>query len=316
MSEPSDATPAVPVSPPATWGAALRGATDALAQAGITQTPDLDASVLLAYVVGASRVILLAYPERPLATDQVGAYGALIARRERGEPVAYLTGHREFMGLNFLTDARALIPRPETELLVEAALADLRSRLARGQAPRVADIGTGSGAIAIALAALEPRLPSIYATDLSAEALSLAGENARLLGVAESVVLLEGDLLAPLPEPVDLLLANLPYISPRDAPRLPPDVRQYEPALALYSASDGLEHLRRFLVSAPVALRPGGTLYLELGYDQRTPVEALARTHFRDAELRVLADYAGWDRVLIVQSVGAMAESGGGMDPD
>jgi release factor glutamine methyltransferase len=286
----------------ATWGTVLRAGMEALARADVTATPDLDAALLLGHVLEVGRALLLAYPERSLAQDQVGSYRALIERRLAGEPVAYLTGHKEFMGLDFSTDARALIPRPETELLVEAALATARARLARGETPLAVDIGTGSGAIALALAALEPRLPRIYATDLSPEALALAAANASRLAVADRVTFLQGDLLAPLPEPVDLLLANLPYVAPRDTALLMPDVRRYEPSLALYGDDDGLGHLRRLFAEAPAALRPGATLILEFGYDQRTQVEALARAHFPDAAIRVLADYAGWDRTIIVDT--------------
>ncbi|MFI5274688.1 MAG: N5-glutamine methyltransferase family protein, partial [Ktedonobacterales bacterium] len=136
-----------------TYGDALERATALLRMAGVAiPSPALDAQVLLGHATGAGRATLLAYSERVLPPEQAAAFAALVARRATGEPVAYLTGHREFMGLDFLTDRRALIPRPETELLVEAALAELRSRLARGETPLVADIGTGSGAIAVALA--------------------------------------------------------------------------------------------------------------------------------------------------------------------
>lgn len=284
-----------------TRGAALRAATAALKAAGVEATPALDAQVLLAHITGAARATLLAYPERPLTATQAGEYAALLARRTAGEPVAYLVGHREFLGLDFLTDARALIPRPETELLAEAALAEARARLDAGEHPIAADIGTGSGAIALSLAALEPRLPRIYATDVSAGALALARENAARLGVADRVIFLQGDLLAPLPEPVDLLLANLPYVAPRDAATLPQDVRAYEPALALYGGDDGLGHLRRFFAEAPAHLRPGAVVGVEFGYDQRTAVEALAREAFPGCVIRVGADYAGWDRYTILR---------------
>lgn len=287
---------------PTTWGAARLWAARQLAEAGITATPDLDAVVLLGHITGATRAALLAYPERALAARDAATFAALVRRRLNSEPIAYLTGHKEFMGLDLLTDARALIPRPETELLVEAALAVARAQLDRGAAPVAADIGTGSGAIALALAALEPRLPRVYATDLSAGALALAAENARRLGVAERVTLLQGDLLAPLPEPVDLLLANLPYVAPRDAAILPRDVRGYEPELALYGAEDGLGHFRRFFAAAHDHLRPGAALFLEFGYDQRLALEALARASFPGARARVVADYAGWDRLLIVET--------------
>jgi release factor glutamine methyltransferase len=295
---PVDQPPAAPLS---TWGDALHWGTSALAHAQATPTPSLDAAILLGHVAGTSRALLLAYPERGLTGEQSSTYVALVSRRLRGEPVAYLTGRRAFMDLEFLTDSRALIPRPETELLVEVALADIRARLAAGAAPVVADIGTGNGAIAIALAAHEPRLARVYATDISAEALTLASENAARLGVADRVTLLRGDLVAPLPGPVDLLLANLPYVAPRDAPTLPPDVRTYEPALALYGADDGLGHFRRLFADLSTALRSGAVVYLEFGYDQRPAVVALARAHLPTATIHVIADYAGWDRILVAR---------------
>jgi len=292
------------------------------------ETPDLDAQVLLAHVVGAPRFTLLAYPERPLTPEQAATYAGLVARRAAREPVAYLIRRREFMGLDLLVDRRALIPRPETELLVEAALAAIRRRLDDTRAASsaedspteqtptappshtygkgagglgVADIGTGSGAIALAIAALEARVERVYATDISPDALALAAENATRLGVADRVVFLQGDLLAPLPEPVDMLLANLPYVAPRDATTLPTDVSRYEPGLALYGADDGLGHLRRLFAQAPAHLRPHATLFLEFGYDQRTAVEALAHATFPQATTRVVADYAGWDRFIEIQ---------------
>lgn len=285
-----------------TLGEALRLAADWLRAAG-SESPALDAQVLLAHVTGASRATLFAYPERALAPDQAEEYAGLVARRVAGEPVAYLTGRREFMGLMFHTDCRALIPRPETELLVEAALREIRQRLAgpARPAPLVADIGTGSGAIAIALAALEPRLPRVYAVDISPDALALAAENATALGVAARVITLEGDLLAPLPEPVDIILANLPYIAPLDT-AVAPSVHDYEPHLALYSPERGLAHIRRLLEQTPAKLRPGGALFLEFGYDQRDAVEALARQAFPTAALRVVADYAGWDRAIEIHT--------------
>ncbi|HEU5440048.1 MAG TPA: peptide chain release factor N(5)-glutamine methyltransferase [Ktedonobacterales bacterium] len=284
-----------------TYGAALAAASRRLRETEASATPALDAQVLLGHVTGAPRATLLAYPERALTAEETSRFADLIARRRAGEPVAYLTGHREFMGLDFLTDRRALIPRPETELLVEAALAEVRARIERGEAPIAADIGTGSGAIALAVAVHEPRLARIYATDVSAEALALAAENAAQLGVAGRVTFLQGDLLAPLPEPVDLLLANLPYVAPRDATILADDVRRYEPALALYGARDGLGHLRRFFAEAPAHLRSGAALLVEFGYDQRTAVEALACETFPGAEVRVGADLAGWDRYAMVR---------------
>lgn len=263
---------------------------------------DLDAAVLLGHVLGVDRAALYAHPERALTPEAQAAFEALIARRLQGEPVAYLTGHKEFMGLDFLTDRRALIPRPETELLVEMALAEVRRRGEAALADlRVADVGTGSGAIAIALAAHEPRLPLIYATDISAEALALAAENARRLGVAPRLRLLQGDLLAALPEPVDVLLGNLPYIADDEREILAPDVRDYEPHLALFGADDGLGHLRRLLASALPLLKPGAVLLLEFGYDQRARLAELISSLLPGTQMRFISDYAGWDRLVEIR---------------
>src|SRR5713101_6754491 len=173
------------------------------------RSAQLDAQVLLCYVLGIERAMLYAYPEREISLLQEKQYSTLIARRKQHEPVAYLTGHKEFYGLDFIVDKRVLIPRPETELLVEAALNACQSMLAAGRTPVVADIGTGSGIIPITLAVLQQRLPYLYATDISAAALEVAYLNCLRHHVEQRVRLLHGDLLAPLPEPVDILTANL-----------------------------------------------------------------------------------------------------------
>lgn len=287
-----------------TLGEALALATRWLRSDASSDTAALDAQLLLAHVTGLSRATLLAFPERLFAQVAAERYAALVARRVAHEPVGYLTGHREFMGLDFLTDRRALIPRPETELLVETALVEVRSRLVAmpDSPPLVADIGTGSGAIAIALARLEPRLETVYATDVSPDALDLAHENARRHGVDERVRFLQGDLLLPLPRRVDVLLANLPYIAPRDETLLADDVRRYEPSIALYGDDDGLGHLRRLFAQAPSFVADGAAIVLEFGYDQRRAVESLARATFASAEVVIKTDYAGWDRLAVIHT--------------
>ncbi|HKT37916.1 MAG TPA: peptide chain release factor N(5)-glutamine methyltransferase [Ktedonobacterales bacterium] len=286
-----------------TVGEALTLAAGWLRAMGDHDSATLDAQLLLAHATGLSRVRALTHPERMLSPDEAERYAALVARRVAHEPVAYLTGHREFMGLDFLTDARALIPRPETELLVEAALTEVRARLAEAPTiPIVADIGTGSGAIAVALAVLEPRLNALYATDVSNDALTLARENAQRMGVAQRIRFLEGDLLTPLPEPVDIVLANLPYVAPRDAATLADDVRRYEPSLALYGDDDGLGHLRRLFAQISGRLKPRAAILLEFGYDQRAAVVALAQEAFPAADVRITADYAGWDRLAVIRT--------------
>ena len=284
-----------------TWGEALAWGVDRLRASATDDTPDLDAQTLLAHTLGESRVIVLAYPERRLSEDQAIQFAKLVERRLAHEPVAYLVGHREFMGLDFAVDRRALIPRPETELLVEAALADLRSRLdGQAQTVSVADVGTGSGAIALSVAHFEPRAAPIYALDISTDALDLARENARRLGVEARISFLRSDLLDALPQLVDLLLANLPYIAPRDQEELAIDVKRFEPELALYSDEDGLALLRRFFALAPRFVNSGATIGVEFGYNQRNAVEALAQAAFPNGRIRIGADYAGWDRFALI----------------
>ncbi|MFL5624966.1 MAG: peptide chain release factor N(5)-glutamine methyltransferase [Ktedonobacteraceae bacterium] len=279
---------------------ALEQGTAALTDAGQTPKPRLDAQVLLSYLLGVERTALYTYPERLLTTEQEQQFFQLIERRKLGEPIAYLTGHKEFFGLDFLVDRRVLIPRPETELLVEAALSIIRDRLANGRVPVVADIGTGSGIIPITLAVQEPRLPYLYATDISNDALAVARLNCQRHAVEQRVRLLHGDLLAPLPEPVDLLTANLPYVGTEEIEVLAPDVHAYEPHLALFSGPQGLDLLRRFFTEAQQfgKLKTGAEMLLEIGYQQQEPLRRLLSELWPQATVTFTKDYAGWDRLL------------------
>jgi len=281
---------------------ALERGTSTLAQVGLPN-PRLDAQVLLSHVLNVERATLYAYPECSLTSEQERQFHLLVERRKRGEPVAYLVGHKEFFGLDFLVDQRVLIPRPETELLVEAALGSIRSLLAAGQTPVVADIGTGSGAIPITLAVQERRLPYLYASDISADALDVARLNCRLHAVEQRVRLLQGDLLAPLPEPVDILTANLPYVGTAEMDSLAPDVRAFEPPLALFSGQYGLDLLRRFFIEAQQSgkLKEHALLLLEIGYQQREPLTCLLHDVWPRATVTFVKDYAGWDRLLKVR---------------
>jgi len=286
----------------ATIQEALARATAQLTEIGLP-TPRLDAQVLLASVLDTERIALLTYPERSLSEAQAQQFQRLIERRARREPVAYLTGHKEFYGLDLLVDRRVLIPRPETELLVDAALQVIRARLDARQTPLVADIGTGSGAIPIALAVAEPRLPYLYAVDLSHDALEVARLNCQRHHVAGRVRLLHGDLLAPLPEAVDIVTANLPYVAVEEAALLAPDVIAYEPHLALFSGPRGLDLLNRFFTETRQSskLQAHAVLLLEIGYDQREPLAAIIQTLWPRAGITVEKDYAGWDRLLKVE---------------
>jgi release factor glutamine methyltransferase len=250
--------------------------------------------------MGANRTTFYAYPEREVPQEQLLRYQELIARRQQGEPVAYLTGHKEFYGLDFLVDRRVLIPRPETELLVEAALAAIRRKLGSGQLPIVADIGTGSGAIPVTLAVEEPRLPYLYACDISSDALDVARLNCQRHQVEQRVRLLQGDLLAPLPEPVDVLTANLPYVGTDELADMAADVLDYEPHLALFSGPQGLGHLRRLCQEARQSgiLKEGAVMLLEIGYRQCEPLKRLLHELWPQATVICQKDYAGWDRLV------------------
>lgn len=279
---------------------ALSRATERLTHSG-SPSPRLDAQVLLAHALGAERVALLTYPERALTPRQEQDFEALVGRRERDEPVAYITGHKEFFGLDFVVDRRVLIPRPETEMLVEAALRIARERLDAGVVPVVADIGTGSGAIPVALAVNEPRLPYLYAADISSGALAVARLNCERHHVTERVRLLRGDLLAPLPEPVDILTANLPYVGTDEMNALAPSVSAYEPRLALFSGPGGVDLLRRFFTETRLSgkLQTHAVVLLEIGYNQGELLSEYLRALWPGAAIRVEQDSSGWNRLLI-----------------
>jgi release factor glutamine methyltransferase len=277
---------------------------DAVARLTASNTPRLDAELLLAHTLGWPRARLLAERDQSVTVAQAAAFGELVARRATGEPVAYLVGHKEFYGLELLVTPATLVPRPETELLVELTLAEAQRMMAgraAHEAPlRIADIGTGTGAVAIALAANLPEA-RVYAVDLSAEALEVAGRNVARHGLTGRVSLLHGDLLAPLPEPVDILVSNPPYTILAE---VAPNVRDHEPRLALDGGPDGAAIYRRLLAAAPARLRPGGAVLLEIGAWQGELVAALLGEHLPDAAVRVCRDLAGHDRVaMAVRSV-------------
>ena len=230
----------------------------------------------------------------------------MIMRRVQREPLAYLTKRKEFFGLEFLVDRRVLIPRPETELLVELAVARLRAMLSTNPAPIVADVGTGCGAIAVSVAIQIPTA-KVYALDVSPEALEVARVNCQRHGmtrhgVAGRVELLRGDLLEPLGERVDLVLANLPYIARSEFATLQPEIVEYEPRVALDGGQDGMDGIRCLLEQAGEHLAPGASIMLEIGSDQGAVGRALADRFFPNARIEVHLDYAGHDRVLEIDT--------------
>ena len=269
---------------------ALRAAAARLAAS--SRTPRLDAEVLLGHVLGATRASLLAHGERRLNTDEAARYGQLVERRADGEPVAYLIGHREFYGLAFSVDRRVLIPRPETETLVELVL-ERAPKI--GTRPLIADIGTGSGAIAVALAANLPAA-QLYAVDISADALAVACSNVERHGVADRVRLILGDGCRALPEPVDIVAANPPYTVLSE---VEPDVQRWEPRLALDGGgAEGWNFPGRLLAELPAALRPGGAAFVEIGAWQGRMALETASELFPAAHVVLHQDLAGHDRVL------------------
>jgi release factor glutamine methyltransferase len=277
-------------------GEALLSATAALAAAG-ADSPRLTAEALLAHVLGLSRAQALARPEHALSPEQQAALAGLVQRAAQGEPLAYLTGRREFHGLEFQVDPRVLIPRPETELLVDQALAYLEA-LPAGTDPHVLDVGTGSGCIAATIAAKCPRA-RVTAVDVSADALAVAEANAARHGVLGRVRFFKSDLLSGLhllKAGFHLLCANLPYIPSEALAGLA--LARYEPRLALDGGPDGLLWVRRLLVDAPRAMAPGGCLLFEIEDRQGALALDLARRAFPDAAVALYPDYAGLDRVL------------------
>lgn len=279
---------------------ALSRASETLA-ANHIEDPSLESELLLRHALGISRVQLYLELEHELSPEQSQQFRRLIKRRLNHEPTAYITGHREFYGLDFLVSPDVLIPRPETELLVGKAI-----RLAQNQTvSTIAEVGTGSGAIAISLALSLPRV-KIYATDISHAALTVAQNNCQKHCVTSRVHLLAGDLLEPLPEPVDLIIANLPYVSESALPQL--NIVNFEPALALNGGSDGLEKIRRLCARVSSKLNPGGCLLLEIGQGQSKAVTALCRSLFLLAEVAVSPDLSGIDRVVSLTPASPVAD--------
>lgn len=273
----------------ATLAEVLREGRGRLQHAG-AQAAALEAELLLAAVSGQSRSALFAWPERRLDAPQHRAYTELLARRERGEPIAYLLGRRAFWTLELAVDARVLIPRPETELLVETALQHLPAE----QPLCVADLGTGSTAVAAALARERPRW-RLLGIERSAAALAVAAGNRRALGLSELALIRASWLDAVAPRALDAIVANPPYVRDSD-PHLSQGDLRFEPAGALRGGSDGLEAIRAILAAAPGCLRRPGLIALEHGWDQGAAVRALLAAHGFDG-ICTERDLAGHERV-------------------
>ncbi len=278
-----------------TIGEALRDAAVRLEPVG--GTGRLDAVFLLAHAGGVSRAEMIAHRERELGPEIVQRFEELVAQRERGAPVAYVTGEAGFCGRMFGVDARVLVPRPETEIAVEWAVRHLRA-IGRENGS-AADIGTGSGAIAVTLAAELPGL-NVYASDVSADALAVARRNAARNDVFQHVTFLHGDLAAPLLAyaPFDCVVANLPYVPSAECAAAPDPV-SFEPLLARDGGSDGLELYRRLVRELPRLVAPRGIVLLEAAPSNARALEGLLRDALPPAGVETVQDYAGLDRLVV-----------------
>lgn len=257
----------------------------------------LDAEVLLSYLLQKERIYLYVHFDEPLEDDELARFRNLVKKRAARVPVAYLTGQKEFMGINFKVNKNVLVPRPETELLVETAVKYLPAE----EAANFADIGTGSGAIAISLAKLRPNL-SCCAVDISKEALEQAEENASLQTVSDKIEFFQGDLLEPLKnksEYFTAILSNPPYIPQTDMAGLQPEVREYEPRGALTDEGDGLSFYRRLLADSKNLLTDNGFLACEIGINQASDIKKISKEN-NWGKFGILKDLAGIERVIII----------------
>jgi len=265
---------------------ALARARKKLEEYGIEDS-SLEAEILLRYILCVNRAVLLSGLDNDITGDQTVRLSNLIEKRAWGEPSAYITGHKEFYGLDFKVDRRVLIPRPETELLVEKAL----EFCGQNKVSAIADIGTGSGCIAMSIASKLPAV-KIYAVDISLPALEAAEENSIALNLKKRIEFLWGDLLKPLPEPVDMIIANLPYVRKAEVNSA------YEPAQALNGGEDGLDAFRKLVPQIVGKLNPRGIVLLEIGMGQADALKTILHNVFSKCEIEIGKDLAGIERVV------------------
>jgi release factor glutamine methyltransferase len=274
----------------------LQHTTRALASSG-SPSPRLDAEVLLMQFLKIDRLRLCSHPEQELSEDACAGFVPWVERRRSGEPVAYITGVKEFWSLTFAVNGHVLIPRPETECLVEEVL----SRYSRDAGPlRIIDIGAGSGAIGVALATELPDA-RVTATDISGRALAVARQNAERHAVADRMEFLEGDLFAASKGTFDVVVSNPPYIPDAVYPLLPEGIRAYEPRAALLAGPDGTDFHREIIGQGAGRLKPGGRMFLEIGEGQEGLVTALFQDEGCYEDMGIRRDYGGMERVVMAR---------------
>ena len=283
-----------------TLSQAISLASQNLSEVGIEDTL-VEAELLLRYAVGISKTQLYTEPGRILTPAEADRLREFTQRRLHREPTAYILKHREFYGIDFYIDQRVLIPRPETELLVEKAI-ESASRYFPNKNLTIADVGTGSGVIAITLA-LALSQAKIYATDVSTESLEVADMNCHIHQVNDQVELLHGNLLKPVPENVDMIVTNLPYIRDSELKTLSPEIVNFEPIIALTGGEDGLDRVRSLLAQIPGKICPRGCLLMEIGQGQAQAVTSLIRSYFAEAGIEIFPDSSNIDRVVRVSLV-------------
>ena len=279
---------------------ALKQAREKLQASGV-EDPGFEAEYLLRHTLTYTREGLLIALDSDISSSVHLRFASIIDRRAAGEPSAYITGHKEFYGLDFKVDSRALVPRPETELLVDLALEFAARHTSRGEDLNTTEVGVGCGAISIALAVHLPGA-RVVATDISPAALKLASKNISRHRVDDRVTLLEGDLLQPVSGPIDILVSNPPYIPSAQLAALPREIRDHEPRVALDGGEDGVEVIERLIRQAKDKLKPGGAMFIEIGWDLGKQALARSRELWPDSEVSITPDLAGLDRVLTLRS--------------
>ncbi|MFA6849903.1 MAG: peptide chain release factor N(5)-glutamine methyltransferase [Selenomonadaceae bacterium] len=261
------------------------------------ESPRLDAEVLLSYVLKKERIYLYVHFDEPLEPGELAVFREMVKQRVLHVPVAYIIGYREFMGLTFKVSPAVLVPRPDTEILVQAVLDRVKDKIAGAE---IADIGTGSGAVVLSLLKYIPDLSAVT-VDISLAALAIAKENSRLLEVDDRVAFYEGDVYAPLAgQKLDVIVSNPPYIPDADIAGLAPEVRDNEPHMALAGGRDGLDFYRRLVREGAPKLKNGGFLAFEVGIHQAKAVAALAENEVLLGKTEIIKDYAGIERVVII----------------